>query len=534
MSTPEEIFEDLLRKNEFDTLDFKMCNYAFDADTNDARQRKRAEFVKDIISMANTPREESAYVVLGVLSFPDGRTELKGLDAFLDDAELQSKFDGICHPHPRFKYEPVLHNGKKYAFIAIPADSKFGPIVPTKDVGKILRQHAVYHRRNSQNAMADSSEQKRIYDWFKGAMELRPPSEASNPIWEQFLDAVHGFDSIRKYILITSPDIVEQGGPVESLANIPWLFVVDFDHKSQECGVLSCVNSAMTDRVSLHKVTIDTGISVNPTGATYWYFACGVEGRNSTLSTGSWIDWQRKYSRDIQNRLAKIAGVSNSPVTIIVLWAKPLLNRHLNSLLSAAVTSFGESADMVIVSPSSDICEDLASQYAATNVVLPFHQLFHGFGSLQATSQQSRHSVVFPSSSGADITFLDPEVAWLQEEMTLVHKNSGIAPETEESTHSAFLRGREITWFELGLHLGIDRDIADKMRKIIRNDLEKRSATRINLYHAPGAGGSTLARRLLWEFRNEFPSIVLLRTCPRETVERIQKVFFRDWAVCFD
>jgi hypothetical protein len=525
MSTPVETFESLLKKNESDTVDFKMCNYAFDVGTSEENKRKRAEFVKDIISMANTPRDGSAYVILGVRSFPDGRKELEGLDTFLDDADLQSKFDTICHPHPRFKYEPVLHEGKNFAFIEIPADKSIGPILPIKDVGNVLRIHAVYHRRNSQNALADGSEQKRIYEWFSGSMSLHPPSDCSNPLWDKFLRAVHGFDFIRKYILITSPGIVEHGGPAENLANVPWLLVADFDHTSQECGLLARISLPLSDRVSLHRITIDTDVAINPTGATYWYFARGADGRKSTLSTGSWIDWQKKYAKDIQKRLARLAGATNSPVTIIVLWTEPSLCRHLNSFLSTVVASFGESAEIVIVSPSHDTCDDLADQYAAANFRLPLQQLFHGFGSLQVASQMDIRRTVFPSSSGADITIDQRTVTWLQEEMTLVHKNAGLSPEKEDISHSAFLRGREISWFELGLHLDVDRDIADKMRRTIRRDLENRSATRINLYHAPGAGGSTLARRLLWDFRNEFPAIVLRRSKPSETVERIQKVF---------
>ncbi|HBA66730.1 MAG TPA: hypothetical protein DCZ48_11250 [Methylococcaceae bacterium] len=525
MSTPLETLKNLLKRNESDTVDFKTCNYAFGNGTPEEKKRKRAEFVKDIISMVNTPREESAYVVLGVKCFPDGRKSLEGIDVFLDDADLQSKFIGICHPHPRFKYEPVQYQEKNFAFIEIPADTSIGPIVPVTDVGNVLRMHAVYHRRNSQNAMADISEQKRIFGWFSGSMDLRPPSDYSDPLWEQFLSAIHGGDSIRKYILITSPGIVEQGGPVENLTNVPWLFVADFDHKSQECGLLARVAIPIGDRISLHKVAIDTDTSINPLGATYWYFARGVEGRISTLSTGSWIDWQKKYARDIQKRLASVAGACNSPVTIVVLWAEPSMNRHLDSLLSAAVTFFGDSADIVIATPTDGPCEDLANQYAANNFELPFPQLFHGFGSLKGANETDRRSTVFPSSSGADIRLDESTITWLKEEMTLVGKNAGLAPETEDFSRSAFLRGREISWFELGLHLDVDRDIAGKMSKIIRSDLEKRSATRINLYHAPGAGGSTLARRLLWDFKNEFPAIVLLRCQPTETVERIQKIF---------
>lgn len=525
MSTPIETFQSLLSMNESDTVDFKMCNYDFGGNTPEEKNRKRAEFVKDIISMANSPRSKSAYIVLGVRSYADGRKDLLGLDSPVDDAVLQEKFNSMCHPHPLFKYEPVLMAEKTFAYIEVPADTSIGPILPIKDVGNVLRKHAVYHRRNSQNAMADGSEQKRIYEWFRGSMDLRPPSDSSNPLWDQFLRAVQGFEFNRKYLLVTSPGIVEQAGPLENLANVPWLLVADFDHMSPNCGLLARVNTVFSERTSLHRITIDTETTINPTGATYWYFTRGIEGRMSTLGTGSWIEWQRKYASDIQKRLAKLASTTNSPVTIVVLWAEESLCRHLDSFLSSAIASFGESADIVIVTPPDVSCRNLADQFSASYFELPISQLLHGLGSLQAANPMNVHRTVLPSSSGVDITIDERTVSWLQEEMTLVHKNAGLSPEKEDVSHSAFLRGREISWFELGLHLDVDRDLADKMKKTIRSDLGTRSATRVNLYHAPGAGGTTLARRLLWDFKNEFPAVVLHRSNPGETVERIQKIF---------
>ena len=207
MSTSTETFENLIKRNESDTLDFKLCNYAFDADSKEERKRKRAKFIKDIISMANTPRDESAYIVLGVRSYPDGRKELVGLDTHIDDAEFQGKFSSMCHPHPIFRYEPVQQKGKTFAFIEIPADRSIGPFLPIDDVGKVLRKHSVYHRRNSQNASADVSEQRKIYEWFRGSRNLRPPCDCVDPKWDEFIQAVHGFDSNRKYILVTSPGL---------------------------------------------------------------------------------------------------------------------------------------------------------------------------------------------------------------------------------------------------------------------------------------------------------------------------------------
>src|SRR5262249_29733575 len=51
--------------------------------------------------------------------------------------------------------------------------------------------------------------------------------------------------------------------------------------------------------------------------------------------------------------------------------------------------------------------------------------------------------------------------------------------------------------------------------------LQRKRAARINLYHDPGAGGTTVARRILWNLHREYPCALLHRCTPPETAERV-------------
>lgn len=61
--------------------------------------------------------------------------------------------------------------------------------------------------------------------------------------------------------------------------------------------------------------------------------------------------------------------------------------------------------------------------------------------------------------------------------------------------------------------------------RIVEQDLEQRRCSRVNLYHEPGAGGSTIARRVLWLLHLRFPTVVLRRCAARETAERIASLY---------
>ena len=98
----EEQFLALLQRVEDETLDFKREGY------NLSREDQKYSLIKDVICMANTPRNENAYLVLGVMKHPDGKTELVGLDSYADEANLQSQFSERVYPVPRFSYELVV------------------------------------------------------------------------------------------------------------------------------------------------------------------------------------------------------------------------------------------------------------------------------------------------------------------------------------------------------------------------------------------------------------------------------------------
>jgi hypothetical protein len=82
----------------------------------------------------------------------------------------------------------------------------------------------------------------------------------------------------------------------------------------------------------------------------------------------------------------------------------------------------------------------------------------------------------------------------------------------------------QISWYELGLHYDAERDLSQKLEDRVRAELKGRRTSRINLYHAPGAGGTTLGRRILWNFHRNYPCAILRRTNPPDTAERLFRV----------
>ena len=151
---------------ESETLDFKAEAYEL------SDREKKAEFAKDLMCLANTPREGDAYLVLGVEKHLDGTFTVLGIEPDIDDATLQSIAASFLEPCPRFLFQVGQVGGVHVGVIIIPADQSL-PAVPKKRHGKgFLAEGRVYFRRGSQNTLASMHEQARIWAWFLGRDHL--------------------------------------------------------------------------------------------------------------------------------------------------------------------------------------------------------------------------------------------------------------------------------------------------------------------------------------------------------------------------
>ena len=159
----------LLERPEGETLDFKARSYDL------AIERHKRDFAKDLACLANTPREGNAYLVLGVKKHLDSSYEVPGIDKPVDDADLQGVASSLLEPVPRFSYEAVPHKGLILGLITIPEDQR-SPVAPRRTLDDGFAKASIYFRRGSQNALATTHEQERIWDWFLNRTSPATPS----------------------------------------------------------------------------------------------------------------------------------------------------------------------------------------------------------------------------------------------------------------------------------------------------------------------------------------------------------------------
>ena len=523
-------FQDLVKHHEGETLDFKAEGYSFSGLSGVETDVARGKFVKDIISMWNTPREETSHIVLGVRKHPDGKYEFLGISKHEDDATFQQKLSDWVYPIPSIEYDAVNLEGKDFGVITIPVDRRRGPCLPTRDVGRgpergLLRRNQVYWRRGSTNVEATVDEQRCIYDWFRQSdSPIRKQRITGDATWDEFMQSVHHFSSRRKFVLASVPIRLEPP-MLRNLGLVDWTLVLDFDPDSERQGVLGACSGTVERRRGLHRVVRNERMDPKP-GATYWYFCRGLTGRIDTDAPRSWKDWLAAYGEDLRKRMTDTAkAILPNPVTMVVVWDGSTSVRYLDSVLAAAIEVFSRWLT-VVVTGSGDLgqLESLAADYEARILPLPVHQLCAGLASLEAAEVTSRGECSVPSDRGTPMFLEEKKLAWLSEELEVVHSGIGLRPPEGRVIERDFLRGYEIAWYELGVNSDIERDLTHKVETAVRNDLDARRATRINLFHTPGGGGTTTARRMVWNLRWHRPCVLLKAGISDGTVDRLNYV----------
>jgi hypothetical protein len=501
----ESEFEQLLMRMEGESIDFKAKDYDL------ADEAKKVGFIKDMICMVNTPREGPAYIVAGVKKSTNGQPQLWGIDAHPDDADLQSQFIDWVQPHPRFHYDAVQYQKREFGVIEIPT-VQLGPCYPIREHGNVLRSKTLYFRRGSKNDAADPAECHKIITWFEQAGRKAGPvdSEADLP-WDEFCAAVSSFDPSRRFVLISTPMSDHDSALLESLGRFPWTAVFDFDSNSDRTGLLKAVKPTLESRRSVHYVTRGQDAISDPSRGTIWFFARGLDGRPDSLVHGDSKKWRGAYRKEIQGQLERICReVSPASITCLVLAYGSEYVEHLKFTLERAEEIFQESADFTVVTDVRDVMEELALGLGARLFTIPIAQLGHGLARLAPSgSLTGERDVELPSSSGLPITPDAHDLRWLEEEMDLIGINASELPPEGREIGRDFLRGAPVSWCDLANHIDVERTKAENLKRILDAELKRRHAVRINLYHAAGAGGTTLAYRMLWDYRRSYPCAVL-------------------------
>ena len=525
----ESKVRELLQQQEHDILDFKREPHSF------SNEKKISEFIKDILAMANTPRVESAYIVIGVDCLKDGsgRKINFGVIEHPDDDDLQQKMDRAgVDPRPKFVYQPVTIDGISYGVIEI-FPLREGPFVATKNVGSVVA-YQIYFRAGTQNKEATTNEERHIWKWFLQESipetplpETLPPVSESIPSWPEFLQACYGFKKDRLYLFILGPDADKRIAEEEwkLLGQLPLSLVLDFDPATREEGAYCNVTPVLENYRAVHLKTYDDSHEFVPEKACCWYAARGLTGNRNSITETDWKQWNRKYGKYIRRLIEDFQKASGSKfLTVVCLWDAL---EYVNVTCTIIDENFGDNANYVFATAKAERLRDIAGNFNSTVLSMPLNNVLAGIPRYLILPDQAHSEIItLPKIHDQEYILSRQQLHKLSEDLEVLHSSIELEEPLEPRTVGRdFLRGMIVNWRDLSDHYDAERDQTDRIIEMIEGELRLRTTVRLNLYHWPGSGGTTVGHHLAWKMHRKFPTVLLKSIIPKVTIGRFRMIF---------
>jgi hypothetical protein len=308
--------------------------------------------------------------------------------------------------------------------------------------------------------------------------------------------------------------IADEGLDDETLACLAfcrWAAVIDLDAQSDENGLAHIVIPVMRTRRHVSLFGENQQLT-SPDSATNWLMANGWH-RLHEPAAGSAKDWSYMGRRVPVRALVDhvVNATPNRAAAVLCLRS----GRQDDSIIEFVVDYIAERYQGI------DIRLDLATGSALTGVDLST------FVAAIAPTQETAgpgSALTLPGKDGPcpltreDLNRLEVDLEVLHSEM--LAESTSPAPRLDE-----FWRGRPPTWDEFEASLDVRRTaVHSPLFDDLRARLDDHQLALVGLEHSPGAGGTTLARRVAWDLHREHPTALLRRLTPT-TVERIDEIY---------
>lgn len=508
----QDLIDTLLKCQEADDLDFKSEQYRLD------NNQRKSQFIKDIVAMANTPRAGPAYIVIGVAEKAGKITDVPGVNEHPDEAELGRLVSSKVNPAPIFNYRRILYNGIELGVIEIPCGQPV-PIIPRVNY-KILHRGCVYIRRNTENTEADANEISRISQWQQGPIESIHNEGVQNGNWEHFYRACDAFDPRRVYIAVLDEEQSIDARDWIAIANIQWNIIVDFDRDTDTNGNHAMARESFSKRRALRISALDDSPTVS-SRSTLWMAAAGLNSRPTTDPSDDWRGWNRSKVPQLEQTMRELAKITEpEPVTLVVFGGE---TKYVSTICEIVDRSFSDRAEYVFANPNTNSYQTTVNQFEASAVTISFPDVCQGIRELQR-NPGSVEEIQFPKFGGGTVAMEPERARWVEEQLELVHLDVVYSIEDDQE-EDEFLKGGTISWNDLDNQIDAERKITRGLDRQIHNELDLRATRRVNLWHWPGAGATTVARRIAWNLHRKFPTVVAREVQPQETAERLRHLF---------
>lgn len=323
-----------------------------------------------------------------------------------------------------------------------------------------------------------------------------------------------------RYILISSCDSNRIDKEIfSSFVNIKWNGIFEITQNTDN-EIRNYVLPKMKKRYGiLYRTFPEINNHFTYELAPYW---CSIQ-IPQNVNTKVW------YKKTIQNEVANIVKSilqirENYPIYIIVDGYE--LNKKILEEIITEIQFNAETSSIHIIfldNYSIDIEED--NNLEIKNVSFSLENIAKCV-SLSFCQEQDNNKIQLPQKDGKVYLEYD-EANYVSMDFDIIHLSIGLN-EYDNNNGYNFYHGAEPTWRDIAEHRDIDRlDYVSKWKEYIFDKIRGIGSDTViacNLFHKAGAGGTTLSKRILWDFHSHYPCL-FLKKISSGTVERLKLIY---------
>ena len=348
------------------------------------------------------------------------------------------------------------------------------------------------------------------------------PSQCSDSALEFMENEVDLLNRGRKHVLFLSPENISDSPFIQYFAQVPWAAVFDFDMNSVATGYLaSCENFCENVGIKICRMLPplpdkdQKKISVMLPNGMPWLLLEGMPESKRNIKDN--LEWIREF-------FIALGKANPGPITFIVLWGPvkeaKVLGKNLSKILTVVQgSSIHGQVKLAIActAPREDsILEDIADDWNVKVHKLSLEDICNALCNCVRSSPFIQENLEFalPVADQDDpqqVSFkvLPPNRRWINAEMEVLYQSVGSTPQFEDDDACHFYRGGLISWYALRMGYAVERGNWAALNARIHELLLKAGTMKLKMPHQRGAGGTTSARKILFDYHEKYPCVFL-------------------------
>ena len=350
--------------------------------------------------------------------------------------------------------------------------------------------------------------------------------------WLKFCDAVGDFDTRKnQYILVTDALSPKNLDYFSILRSVSWKMVLDFDPMSEEKGFYHSFTSqegqgSLVSMITPAEVKGSTIVSlarqIDP-NKTQWLF---VKGRSSDTDgkIQGFPEWESSSVKEISRFFGCCCDPDKfdrqKPVVCLVLPFCLESVPYLEVTLSRLFENFDDQFNLQTVSFKQEKRLSAFDKVKMRIVELNPSLAHLGLKEMLCSSSKERYRMP-TSQAKVYVDLKEKEHLYLNEHLEILYEGCEGLPEVLddpldeelqvqnflEEHRKLFMSGNEISFASLydnhDAKREIEKDIQIHVQRVLDNGLTR--SMMVVIKHLPGTGGTTIARRVMWDLHKAYP-----------------------------